>query len=378
MPREFEDKPGVRSQVPLIIGACGASSSGKTMSMLRLVTGMREVTGGEVFGIDSEASRMCHYADRFKFRHIDFKAPFHPLDYLEAVRYCVSKGATNVIIDSVSHMWEGPGGILETHESECERLMKAWNKGRDVVQMSAWQRPKQDLRRFINEILQLRINLLFCYRAKEKLKIVTGRPPVSLGWRPIAPEELMYDSTINFLLYPNGKGVPVWKPGEPGENEVIKLPLQFKGLFDSNRALDEEHGRQMATWAKGGDILDIDKAMLEGASAASRGSESLKAWFTPLPIPLKKALEQIKNDVWKPLAAKADKAPPGTSLPPPPDGDGEPDIAPGDARPLEGGQFHDDEPEPLTRGGQPSPMVLSPASPFPLTEATSDHNPRAR
>lgn len=339
--RTFEDKPGVRSQVPLIVGLCGPSASGKTMSGLRLATGMREITGGEIFGIDTEAGRMCHYADRFKFRSVEFKSPFYPLDYLEAVKYCVSKGALNIIIDSVSHLWEGPGGVLESHESECERLMKQWKSTRDKVQMSAWQRPKQDLRRFINEILQLRINLVLCYRAKEKLKIVPGKQPVSLGWRPIAPEELMYEATVNFLLYPNCGGVPIWKPDEPGEKEVLKCPAQFQGLFlQDSRPLDEEHGRRMAEWARGG-TLDLDAAIAEGLEAAKHGSQSLKIWFTGQPANIKATLKPTLDNEWKAIAKKADESPAPASVP---DGDPEPD---------------DDE-EAKTRAGQMFPDEYRP------------------
>ena len=47
--RKFEDKEAVREAVPLLVGLFGASSSGKTYSALRLASGMREVTGGDIY-----------------------------------------------------------------------------------------------------------------------------------------------------------------------------------------------------------------------------------------------------------------------------------------------------------------------------------------
>ena len=102
--RVFEDLPATRKKVPLFIGLVGCSGSGKTMSALRLATGMQRVTGGDIFGVDSEADRMLFYADTFKFRHVHFGAPFDPLSYLSAVEHCVKKGATTIIVDSASHL----------------------------------------------------------------------------------------------------------------------------------------------------------------------------------------------------------------------------------------------------------------------------------
>ena len=78
--RTFEDKPAVRTATPLLVGLIGPSGSGKTFSALRMATGIQRVSGGEVFVVDTESRRSLHYADKFKFRHVEFHAPFGPLD----------------------------------------------------------------------------------------------------------------------------------------------------------------------------------------------------------------------------------------------------------------------------------------------------------
>src|SRR5262245_49677002 len=120
--RTFESKPAVREQTPLLLGLVGPSGTGKTFSALRLATGIQRVSGGDIFMIDTEAKRGLHYAERFKFQHLSFASPFSPLDYMAAVEHCVSKGARIVLIDSLSHEHEGPGGVLEMHEAELNRL----------------------------------------------------------------------------------------------------------------------------------------------------------------------------------------------------------------------------------------------------------------
>lgn len=249
--RVFEDSPAVREATPLIIGLDGPSGSGKTFSALRLGTGIQRVSGGDIFFIDTEARRALHYADKFKFRHLPFKAPFGPLDYLAAIEHCVNKGAKTIIIDSLSHEHEGPGGVLEMHEQEVQRLAQLWNAKPAAVQMTAWSEPKKQRRRLINTILQLNVNLICCFRAKEKLKIQKGKDPIDMGWMPIAGEEFVFEMALCCLLLPGAKGVPTWQSDYPGERMMMKLPGQFVDLFGEVKQLDEDTGTKLAQWAAG-------------------------------------------------------------------------------------------------------------------------------
>jgi hypothetical protein len=289
MSRIFEDHAAVRAQVPLLIGIVGPSGSGKTKSSLRLAAGIQRVVGGEVFGIDSEANRMLHYADDHRYRHVPFGAPFDALSYLAAVEYCAKKGAKTIIIDSASHLHEGPGGTLEMHEAECERLMKAWGATRDKVQMSAWRKPKSELRRFLNTVLQYQVNTIWCYRAKEKLKIVPGQQPKPMGFMPIAGDEMIYEMTLNCLLYPNSGGVPSWHPEEMGERAIIKLPQQFQAVFKESKPLDEDIGQKLAEWAAGTKVETFDVELLFSAYADCATPDRFAA------------LEQTRNSAWSKL-----------------------------------------------------------------------------
>jgi energy-coupling factor transporter ATP-binding protein EcfA2 len=298
MNRIFEDHQAVRSQVPLLIGIVGPSGSGKTKSSLRLAAGIQRVVGGEVFGIDSEANRMLHYADDHRYRHVPFTAPFDALSYLAAVEYCAKKGAKTIIIDSASHLHEGPGGTLEMHEAECERLMKSWGATRDKVQMSAWQKPKSELRRFLNTVLQYQVNTIWCYRAKEKLKIVPGQQPKPMGFMPIAGDEMIYEMTLNCLLYPNSGGVPSWHPDEMGERAIIKLPQQFQAVFKEPKPLDEDIGQKLAEWAAGNKAPERVTYDLEAA---------LKAYESATTLPDFEALQKARGEVWRSIPKSAAK-----------------------------------------------------------------------
>ena len=244
----------------MVVGLVGPSGSGKTFSALRLAEGFRRVNGGETFLIDTEARRALHYADSFQFRHLPFGAPFGSLDYLEAIEHCVRKGASTIIVDSMSHEHEGPGGMLEQHAAEVARMSGGDWKKAERVKMLAWQKPKAARRRMINTILQIQCNFIFCYRAKEKIKIVKGEEPQPLGWMPIAGEEMVYEATINCLLMPGSNGRPEWHSDMIGERSIMKLPRQFANLFGERGQLTEDVGAAMAEWSAGVQVEQLTPA----------------------------------------------------------------------------------------------------------------------
>ncbi len=260
--RTFEDQPATRDRVPLIFGLMGPSGGGKTKSALRLAAGMQRVVGGEVFVIDTESKRALHYAPKkgespvpgetFAFRHVPFGAPFSPSDYLAAIQHCVKQGAKTIVVDTASLEHEGPGGVLEMHDVELERL-----GGKAADSFRAWTRPKADRRRLINTIMQLPCNFIFCFRAKDKTKPgedANGKKTlVELGFMPIAGDEFIYEMGACGLLLPGANGVPTWTSTFVGEKLMIKLPGQFREIL-VGKQLSEDIGEQLARWAAGGSI----------------------------------------------------------------------------------------------------------------------------
>lgn len=275
--RSFAAKPAVRESVPLLVGLMGPSGSGKTFSALRLATGIQEIAGGDIYFVDTEARRGLHYSDQFKFKHVQFDAPFGSLDYLEAIRFCVKEGARVVVVDSMSHEHEGPGGMIDFQEKELDRMAGSdWGK-RERMKMLAWQKPKAARRTLINGLLQMNANFVFCFRAKNSVKPVKkdGKTEiVPMGFMPIAGEEFLFEQTVNCLLLPNSGGVPSWQSENVGERQMMKLPQQFRGIFADSKPLDESTGRALATWARGG----------SAQSTASRGDANPAPSAAPLPV----------------------------------------------------------------------------------------------
>lgn len=343
MSRTFEAKPAIREQVPVLMGIMGPSGGGKTFSALRVATGIQQVTGGDIYGIDTEARRMLHYADQFKFKHVQFDAPFGSLDYLEAIQHCVKQGAKVIVIDSMSHEHEGPGGLLDFQDKELDRMAGNDYGKRERMKMLAWQRPKANRRKLINGILQLNANFVFCFRAKNTVKPVKvdGKTEiVPQGFMPIAGDEFVFEMTVNCLLMPGAKGVPTWQTENVGERMMIKPARQFDHIFKEKKPLDEAIGHALATWAQGDTVspgarkaagtaqagaqslpresapaaspddeelssVDWDNRLAE---AAKNGMDALKSEWLKVPREFQDVLEATKDRRHKPIAIAADKA----------------------------------------------------------------------
>ena len=102
----FAFRPARRTNTPLIIGLAGPTKSGKTFSALRLAKGMAR--GGKVIMLNTEGARGHCYADQFDYVACDLSAPFRPQMYTEALKAVTEEKPALVIVDSVSHMHDGP------------------------------------------------------------------------------------------------------------------------------------------------------------------------------------------------------------------------------------------------------------------------------
>jgi hypothetical protein len=253
--REFVATDAKREKVPLLVGLMGPSGGGKTFSALRLAAGIQSVSGGDIYFIDTESRRALHYADKFRFKHVPLDAPFGSLDYLAALQWCVGQGAGVVIVDSMSHEHEGPGGMIDLQDQILTRMAGTDMGKRARMQMLAWAEPKAKRRALINGILQLNSNFIFCFRAKNTSKPgkdENGRNAViPQGFMPIAGEEFVFEQTLNALLLPGAHGIPTWQSDQIGERTMIKLPAQFSFLRDREVPLDEKVGAGLARWASG-------------------------------------------------------------------------------------------------------------------------------
>ena len=305
MARQFEDKIAERTATTLLMALVGPSGSGKTFSALRLATGIQRVTGGEIFLVDTESRRALHYADRFKFRHIEFAPPFSPSDYLAAFEHCVAKKAKTVIFDSASHEWEGQGGVLDMHEDEMDRLCGDNLDKREKLTFPAWAKPKREHAKFKLRIVQANTTCIFCFRAKDKTALGKDKKMKELGWQPLAAQDLVYEMALRCLLPPGSDGVPRWASETAAEEETFKLPIQFRDLFAKPAQLSEDTGEALAKWAAGdpalptmsvADLLTGYAACTDAATLRTLEAECKRTW---------KGASAEEKEILKPAMAAA-------------------------------------------------------------------------
>lgn len=294
-------RPAVREKVGLLIGLVGCSGSGKTYTAMRLASGI--VGKGKRFAvIDTEARRSLHYAGMFDFDMCEVKAPFRPESYTEAIKAADEAGYQAIVVDSFSHEWAGEGGILDWQETELDRMAGDDWKKREACKMAAWIKPKMAHKQMIQRLLQVRANLILCFRAEEKVRMEKDANNktviVPVGWQPVCSKEVPYEMTVSFLLTPD-------KPGFP---HPLKLQEQHKTLFPLDHPISEESGLKVSEWAAGGLSTQPKESESEGRNwqieMEKAGSlDELKAiWAACIQVvkkgnPELERLERIKNTV---------------------------------------------------------------------------------
>lgn len=262
MPTEqFTISDAAREDIPFRIGLLGPSGSGKTLSALRMSFGMKGATeeiegeAGPVVLIDTENRRALLYApapgkepsppESYAFKHVDLRPPFHPGRIKAVMEKVMTIGPSVVVVDSFSHEWMGPGGILElVDNAQTKNPFGAWNT------------PKKAHRELLGVADQLQVPVIYCYRAKEKMAQV-GNDVVNLGWQAIHEPGIAYDMTLNFLLGRKKKGSLLFMD-EFDEGKVY-IDMENAGILKDGELATEDVGRRLALWAAGRlDLLEAE------------------------------------------------------------------------------------------------------------------------
>jgi hypothetical protein len=288
-----EFRPAERTDLSLLILIAGGTGSGKTESAMRLAAGL---AGGKRFAcIDTENGRALHKADDYDFDHASLTEPFTPERYIEAVKAADAAGYPVIVIDSGSHEYDGPGGLLDMQAEEFKRL-----GGTAAVSPLSWSEPKKRDRRYRQTLITASAHVILCLRAEDKIEIVrkdgkTVIQPLSTipgksinGWAPICEKRLPFEATISLLLTADAPGIP--KP--------IKLERRHEGLVPLDRQLDESVGVALADWARGKAAKPSASETRKVAVEAGELEEELLALGVQLGrTDVESAIERKRDDV---------------------------------------------------------------------------------
>ena len=183
-------RKATRKKAKIRLGLSAVSGAGKTFSALMIAKG---ICGewNKIAIIDSENNSADLYAHLGDFNVLPITAPFTPEKYIEAIHTCEKAGMEVIIVDSITHEWDGKGGCLEIVES-------LGGKYQD------WAKVTPRHQAFVEAILQSPCHMITTVRRKQDYEMIkdnNGKVKVEKsGLREITREGFEYELTINLEM----------------------------------------------------------------------------------------------------------------------------------------------------------------------------------
>ncbi|NVK53827.1 MAG: AAA family ATPase [Flavobacteriaceae bacterium] len=179
-----------RSQAKIRIALQGASGTGKTYSSLLLAFGLCQ-NWNKIAVIDTENQSADLYSHLGEYNVLILKPPFTPERYIQAIDTCEKSGMEVIIIDSLSHEWEGEGGILDVHSKMQGNSFTNWSK----------LTPRHNA--LIQKILHSNAHVIATVRSKQDYIIAekNGKQvPEKIGLKGVQRDGLEYDFSLVFEI----------------------------------------------------------------------------------------------------------------------------------------------------------------------------------
>ncbi len=221
-----------REQVKIKLGIQGPSGAGKFQGALLIAFGLTN-DWSKIAVIDTEGKSSSLYSHLGQFNLIDFKPPYSPERYCEAIDICLKAGMEAIIIDSVTPEWEY---ILESHSLLTGNSYTNWSKFTPRHQ------------KFISKILQSEAHFICGIRSKQDYVLAekNGKMiPEKVGMKGIQRDGIDYEFTILF---------------EVNINHLSKATKDRTGLFSERPEflISKETGIEILNWCKSGELAVID------------------------------------------------------------------------------------------------------------------------
>lgn len=190
----------VKHEAKLRLSISGPSGAGKTYTALRLAKGL----GKKVALIDTERGSASKYADEFDFDVLEIRPPYHPDRFLAAIKDAEEAGYDVCIIDSLSHAWNGPGGVLEIVDQEAA-------KSKSNNTFTAWKKGTPIQNKFIDGLTGAGIHIIGTMRSKTEYILEQGAhgktSPKKVGMAPIQRDGFEYEFDVCLEMTPDNDGI---------------------------------------------------------------------------------------------------------------------------------------------------------------------------
>lgn len=263
-----------RHQVKLRLGLSGASGFGKTYSALLLAYGITE-DWTKIAVIDTENNSASLYSHLGNFNVVSLREPFNPERYIEAIKLCEKENQEVIIVDSISHEWNGKGGCLQLHEQLGGRFQD-------------WAKITPRHTGFIDAILQSKCHVITTTRRKIDYSLDMGSngrtKVVKHGTKEITREGFEYELTVNFELV--------------NDKHLAKASKDRTGLFMDKPELviTKGVGKMLIQWCNQG--ISIEEAKKEITECTTvEGLRHLYQKYSNLKSELKEIILNRKQEI---------------------------------------------------------------------------------
>lgn len=311
-----------RANARLVIGLASVSGDGKTYTAIQLGYGLANYDANKLGLLDTENRRGSLYDDclekatkptKERFWIADLHPPFTPARYTEAIREFEQAGVEVLIIDSVTHEWEGIGG--------CNDIANAGNP-----KVPNWNKAKDEHKRFVNFMLQCDMHIIVCVRAREKVKMdnTGGKLQfVDQGLQPVQEKNFMFEMTTSLMLFDQGR-----------RQEHLKVPDMLVNILGRREGyITSDDGKALRDWNDGGLKLDpvVERFRNRLLSNTEGGVAHIEDCWGKTPEPVRLALgdefhktliksagayDEMKRDAEAAKAAEGGDPGPGNNAPP--------------------------------------------------------------
>lgn len=285
----------------LRLAISGPSGSGKTYTALSIACTIAAANGSRVAFIDTEHGSAEKYADLFEFDVVNLPPPYHPDNFVKMISAAIDAGYKVLVIDSLTHAWNGPGGIMEIVDAEVAK-QKTSNS------YTAWAKATPIHQRLIDKIVSSSVHIIATMRSKtdyvlEKNEKTGKSVPRKVGMAPIQRDGMEYEFDVWVEMDIENRGLV----------QKSRCPAINGGVYEKPGA---DFAEQLIEWLGGAEPVKADKVetwgqKIDGAKAyldkagASTEENWQKARKTILdkvdnwPDPHKQAVNDHANTVAK-------------------------------------------------------------------------------
>lgn len=278
----FTSKPATRQGVIPWIDLYSESGCGKTYSSLLLARGIVGPSG-RIEMLDSESGRGSLYADVLPggYNTTAIEPPFSPARYIEAIMYILSLKPAAIVVDSMSHEWEGMGGVTDMAMQNEETSKRSG--------LHNWKGPKMEHAKLVQLLLRSPVPVICCIRAKHKTRQIKGTSELAeanvirrdqIGktvilkdefTSPIQAEDFIFEATAHMEIL-HDHSIRLTKCNHP----------DLEKCFPKTGPIKIEHGEAIARWCKapaevsGDPTIEILKKELWKLTKAKHGGDKAK------------------------------------------------------------------------------------------------------